>query len=246
MPDPYQITPSALLDLIATPTCPMIIDVTIDADFEDDPFLIPGATRHPHTDLSSLLAWLGQRPCITVCQKGAKLSQGVAAWLRQADIPARYLIGGQYGWRDWPVAPRLPAAVIPPRRDGATLWVTPTGPSPRVLAALWLIRRLVDRAARILFVAPDAVPGVAERFGATPIDDGSFERWQAHFTTPMPALAHMRRMITDGPEAPGLGVLFSGVSSQFHDDTAKLDLGLRLCDALYHAARANAGSEGAA
>jgi rhodanese-related sulfurtransferase len=36
---------------------------------------------------------------IVVCQKGAKLSEGAAAWLRHAGIPADSLEGGIEGWR---------------------------------------------------------------------------------------------------------------------------------------------------
>ena len=82
MPAPNEITTAQLARLVGTPDCPVIVDISIDPDFEDDPFLIPGAFRHPHTDFDGLLRRLDGQPCVIVCQKGIKLSQGMAARLR--------------------------------------------------------------------------------------------------------------------------------------------------------------------
>ena len=51
MADPNDITPPQLLRLIGLPDAPAIVDISIDPEFADDPHLIPGAYRHPHTDL---------------------------------------------------------------------------------------------------------------------------------------------------------------------------------------------------
>ena len=61
MAAPNEITPPQLLRLIGTPDAPVIVDVSIDPDFAADPFLIPGAIRHPHTDIPGLIARLNGR-----------------------------------------------------------------------------------------------------------------------------------------------------------------------------------------
>ena len=76
MAAPNEITIPQLLRLIGTPDCPVLVDVCIDPDHDADPFLIPGALRHPHTDITGLRDRLAGRSCVVICQKGKKLSQG--------------------------------------------------------------------------------------------------------------------------------------------------------------------------
>jgi rhodanese-related sulfurtransferase len=94
MAAPNEITVSQLLRLIGTPEAPVIVDISIDPDFTDDPYLIPGSFRHPHTDLPELMTRLQGRACVVTCQKGIKLSQGLVAWLRSDGFDAEYLQGG--------------------------------------------------------------------------------------------------------------------------------------------------------
>ena len=59
---------------------------------------------------------------IIICQKGLKLSQGVAALLRHEGIPADSLEGGYEGWlkKDLPV---VATEKLPPRNgQGRTIW----------------------------------------------------------------------------------------------------------------------------
>jgi len=165
-----EITVPQLLRLIGTPDAPAIVDISIDPDFADDPLLIPGAFRHPHTDLPGLITRLDGRPCVVTCQQGIKLSQGLVARLRNDGHAAEYLSGGNYAWRAHDTAPRIPAAALPELVDGATLWVTRHRPKIDRIACPWLIRRFVDTGARFLFVSPGEVAGVADRYGATPFD----------------------------------------------------------------------------
>ncbi len=74
-----EISPANLMRLVGTPQSPAIVDVCIDDDFAEDPHLIPGAFRHPYGDLAGLTARLGDKDTVVVCQKGLKLSHGVAA-----------------------------------------------------------------------------------------------------------------------------------------------------------------------
>lgn len=256
MPAPNEITPANLLRLIGTPACPPIVDISIDPDFADDPFLIPGSFRHPHTDIPGLIDRLGGHPCVVTCQRGIKLSQGLTAWLRSEGIAAEYLQGGMYAWRDYKGAPRIPASALPGLDAGGTLWVTRHRPKIDRIACPWLIRRFVDPAARFLFVSPAEVAGVADRYDATPFDiDGvfwshrgtacTFDTMLAEFGLETEALQRLASVIRaadtnrhgDAPEAAGLLALSVGLSRQYRDDQAQLAGGMALYDALYRWAR---------
>lgn len=260
MAAPNEITVSQLLRLIGTPDAPAIVDVCIDADFGDDPYLIPGSIRHPHTDISGLISAHSGRACVIVCQKGRKLSQGVAAWLRSDGIDARYLHGGMLAWRDRAEAPRVPATTVPPRVGSGSLWVTRHRPRIDRIACPWLIRRFVDPQARVLFVAPADVEDVAERFGAVPFDvqgvfwshrgDGcTFDTMLDEFALHTPPLDRMARIIRAAdtsrqdraPEAAGLFALSIGLSRQYRDDQHQLEAGLAIYDALFRWARDRQG-----
>lgn len=74
MAAPSEITSAQLMRLIGTPQAPVIVDISIAPDFADDPFLIPGSFRHPHSDIPGLILRLAGRPCVVTCQQGIKLS----------------------------------------------------------------------------------------------------------------------------------------------------------------------------
>ena len=256
MPAPNEITPQQLNRLIGTPDCPEIVDICIDPDFAADPYLIPGSWKHPHTDIPGLIARLNGEPCVIVCQKGIKLSQGLAAWLRSEGIAAEYLQGGMYGWRDTEGAMRVPFATLPDPVGGSTLWVTRHRPKIDRIACPWLIRRFVDKRARFLFVSPAEVAGVAERYGATPFDvEGvfwshrdercTFDTMLSEFQLSSPALSTLADIVRGAdtnrhdlhPVAAGLLAVSVGLSRQYRDDTNQLEAGMALYDALYRWAR---------
>lgn len=256
MPAPNEMTPAQLLRLIGTPDCPVIVDISIDPDFQADPHLIPSALRHPHTDIQGLKERLNGQRCLIVCQKGIKLSQGMAALMRSEGTEADYLQGGNFGWRDLDGAPRISYAAIPERIQGRTLWVTRHRPKIDRIACPWLIRRFVDRAATFLFVSPSEVAGVADRYGATPFDVAdtfwshrgaqcTFDTMLDEFGLHTPALDRLARVIraadtnnhADAPEAAGLLAFSVGLSRQYKDDLAQLEAGMALYDALYRWAR---------
>ena len=256
MAAPNEITPQQLLRLIGTPDCPVVVDISIDPDFDDDPNIIPGAYRHPHTDISGLVARLRGKRAVITCQQGIKLSQGLTAQLSCEGLDVEYLKGGNYGWRDLVDAPRIPASAMPPQTDGRTLWVTRHRPKIDRIACPWLVRRFVDKDARFLFVSPDEVVGVSERYNAIPIDiedtfwshrgpNCTFDTMLDEFKLRTPALDRLSTVVraadTDNhdfaPEAAGLLALSVGLSRQYRDDLEQLEAGMHLYDALYRWAR---------
>lgn len=252
MPAPTQITVQQLSRLIGTPDCPVLVDVCIDPDFADDQFLIPGSFRHAHTEPGALIPRLRGKRAVIVCQKGRKLSEGVAAWLRHEGIAAENLEGGMFAWRDAGL-PRIPYAKVPPLdMNGRTVWVTRHRPKIDRIACPWLIRRFVDPAAVFLYVAPQEVEGVAEKFGATPFDvEGvfwshrgekcSFDTMIEEFrleTAPLKRLATIVRGADTerhelAPQCAGLMAASLGLSRMYRDDLAQLDAGMGLYDAFY-------------
>jgi len=80
------------------------------------------------------------------------------------------LEGDQVAWKQAEL-PTVHTDKIP-KRDGRgrTVWVTREQPKIDRIACPWLIRRFIDPATVVLFVAPSEVAEVAERFNATPFN----------------------------------------------------------------------------
>jgi rhodanese-related sulfurtransferase len=247
-----SISPDKLSRLIGTANAPTLIDVRIDEDFAADPRLIPGAARRSHRDIQDWAGGLKGQSVVVICQKGAKLAQGTAAWLRHGSIAAEILEGGHLAWKQAEL-PTVPADKIP-KRDGRgrTVWVTRERPKIDRIACPWLIRRFVDPAAVMLFVAPSEVVEVAERFGATAFDIENvfwshrgeictFDVMVKEFGLSTPALERLATMVRGAdtarldlsPEAPGLLAASLGLSRMFDDDLEQLSAGLLLYDAFY-------------
>jgi rhodanese-related sulfurtransferase len=247
-----SISPDKLSRLIGTAAAPTLIDVRIDEDFSADPRLIPGAVRRSHLDVQDWASSLTGQSVVVVCNRGQKLSEGTAAWLRYSNVAAEVLQGGHVGWKEGNY-PTVPAHKIP-KRDGRghTVWVTRARPKIDRIACPWLIRRFVDPAAVFLFVTPAEVEGVAEHFDAAPFDVENvfwshrgelctFDVMVKEFglsTPPMERLATMIRAADTGrldlsPEAPGLLAASLGLSRMFDDDLEQLNAGLLLYDAFY-------------
>lgn len=256
MASPTEITPPQLARLIGTPDCPVLLDVRIDADFQDDPRLVPGAFRWSHDAADGLAARLRGARVVVYCQKGLKLSQGAAAVLRAGGVAAETLEGGQVAWCAAGLA-MVDAGKVPPRDGlGRTVWVTRHRPKIDRIACPWLIRRFVDPGAQFLFVAPSQVLAVAERFAATPFDVPdvafshrgdlcTFDTLMAEFglmSAPLDRLAAVVRAADTNrhdlaPEAAGLLALSVGLSRMYRDDLAQLEAGMGMYDALFRWAR---------
>ena len=205
------ISPEKLARLIGTPKAPVIVDVRDDDDFDATPSLIPSAIRKDHADVDDWAPKYRGRWVVVACQKGLKLSEGVAALLRSAGIQAEILEGGVVAWQE-AALPLVPVASLSQRKaTGGTLWVTRSRPKIDRIACPWLIRRFVDPEARFLYVSPPEVTAVAERFGATPFDiEGvhwshrgelcTFDVMVQAFDLALPPLEHVARIVR-GAEA---------------------------------------------
>jgi len=251
-----SISVEKLVRLTGTSKGPVIIDVRDDEDFAALPSLVPASMRHPFASASQWAADYRGRWVVVVCQKGKKLSEGVAAWLRNAGAQAETLEGGLEAWTAAGL-PLVPAAAIPGgNAGGASVWVTRSRPKIDRIACPWLIRRFVDPAASFLFVAPSEVEAVADRFNATPFDvegvfwshrgEGcTFDTMVEEFGLSFPALQRLALIVraadTDRldlvPEASGLLAASLGLSRMFADDLEQLEAGMTLYDAFYRWAR---------
>ena len=118
MPSPTTISIDKLARLVGTPNCPALIDVRTDEDFAADPRLIPGAVRRAACFGRGLgAARCAGRSAIVICQRGKKLSEGVAAWLRHLGATAETLEGGHEAWTDAGL-PAVTTAALPARDRG--------------------------------------------------------------------------------------------------------------------------------
>lgn len=247
-----SIAPDKLARLVGTPKCPVIIDVRQDEDFEADPSIVPGAIRLSHANVTDWASRFAGRSVVITCQKGLKLSQGVAAWLRLAGATAEVLEGGFEAWRAAKL-PTIPVAKLPARdARGRTVWVTRERPKIDRIACPWLIRRFVDPSAVFLFVGSTQVEAVAEKFGAAPFDiervfwshrgeTCTFDVMIDELGLASEALLRLATIVRAAdtarldlaPESHGLLAASLGLSRMYGDDNEQLEAGMTLYDAFY-------------
>jgi len=252
MPSTTEITVPQLARLVGLPNAPVIVDVRIEEDIAADPRLLPGAHLRKFQDVAAWGPGYAGNSVVVSCQKGLKLSQGVAAYLRHEGIDAQTLEGGFEAWRT--AGELLVRTAKLPARDakGRTVWVTRARPKIDRIACPWLIKRFVDPGAVFLFVAPSEVTAVAERFHATPFDiEGVFWSHRGDTCTfdtmleelelksdPLLRLARIVRGADNNkldltPQSAGLLAASLGLSRMYRDDLAQLDAALGLYDAFY-------------
>jgi rhodanese-related sulfurtransferase len=261
MPTPDAITVTQLVRLVGTPDAPVLVDVRIDNDHASDARMLPASVRRDHRTVSSWAGEYAGRSVVVVCQRGQKLAQGTAAWLRHAGVRAEFLERGFEAWAEGKGLLVRPDHV--PERDnqGRTVWVTRTRPKIDRIACPWLIRRFIDPSAVFLFVAPPEVVDVADRFRATPFDiEGeffwshrgdlcTFDVMVEEFGLHSPALDRLALIVRAAdtarlelaPQAAGLLAASLGLSRMHKDDLVQLDASFPLYDAFYRWARDAAG-----
>jgi rhodanese-related sulfurtransferase len=252
MASSIEITPPQLSRLVGLPTSPSIVDVRTSEGFNAAPFLLPAGQRRDFREVSKWAAEFAGREVVVVCQKGLKLSHGVAAWLRHAGIKAESLEGGFEAWQAMGGL-LFRSDKLPARTDtGQTVWVTRARPKVDRIACPWLIRRFIDPRAVFLFVAANEVMAVADRFNATPFDvDDVFWSHRGERCTfdtmidefglvsePLDRLATIVRAADTArldlvPQAAGFLAASLGLSRMYRDDLEQLEAGMLLYDAFY-------------
>ncbi|TIW66142.1 MAG: sulfurtransferase, partial [Mesorhizobium sp.] len=221
-------------------------------DYQADPRLLPASCRRNFRTVASWATEVAGSKAVVICQKGQKLSQGVAAWLRHEGIEAESLEGGFEAWAA-AKAPLVTAGAIPPRDDkGRTVWVTRARPKVDRIACPWLIRRFVDPGAVFLFVDAAEVPAVADRFSAVPFDIDNvfwshrgerctFDTMIEEFGLASEALDRLALIVRAAdtarldlvPQAAGFLAASLGLSRMFRDDLEQLGAGMLLYDAFF-------------
>jgi len=256
MATPDSINVAQLGRLVGTPDAPAIVDVRTDTEHAFDPRMLPASIRRDHRTVSSWAGEFVSRFVVVVCQRGQRLGQGVAAWLRHTGARAETLEGGFEAWAENNGLLVRPDHV--PERDnqGRTVWVTRARPKVDRIACPWLIRRFIDPSAVFLFVAPPEVVDVADRFRATPFDlEGifwshrgelcTFDVMVEEFGLHSEALDRLALIVRGAdtarldlaPQAAGLLAASLGLSRMHKDDLVQLDASFPLYDAFYRWAR---------
>jgi rhodanese-related sulfurtransferase len=247
-----EINVAQLLRLVGMPAAPVIIDVRVAEDYDRDPRMLPTAHRRDFRTVASWASDYAGRHVVVACQRGLKLSQGVAAWLRHEGIEAESLEGGFEAWVAAGALLVTTTKLPPPDQQGRTVWVTRARPKVDRIACPWLLRRFVDPGAVFLFVAPTEVSAVADRFAATAfdIDDTfwshrgercTFDTMLEEFGLKSAALDRLALIVRAAdtarldlaPQAAGFLAASLGLSRMYRDDLQQLDAGILLYDAFY-------------
>jgi rhodanese-related sulfurtransferase len=252
MPATTLITVPQFARLVGLPNAPATIDVRTDDDYRADPRLLPGSLRRDYRTIAAWAAEYSGKSVVVTCQRGQKLSEGTAAWLRHEGIDAQTLEGGFEAWKK--ADELLLRTQKLPARDakGRTVWVTRSRPKVDRIACPWLIRRFIDPNAVFLFVLPAEVTAVAERFNATPFDiEGvfwshrgdtcTFDTMIEEFGLKSDPLLRLARVVRGAdtarpdlaPEAAGLLAASLGYSRMYRDDLPQLEAAMGFYDAFY-------------
>lgn len=251
---PRRLSPSELIPLIGSGTCPLFIDVRRSEAFESSPVRIAGAIWRDHMGVGEWLPALPPaRPIVVYCSHGHNVSEIAAAGLASLGAKVAILDGGIEAWigAGGLTVPRA-AAGIEPGLPKPSVWVTRERPKIDRIACPWLVRRFVDPLAVFHFVAAEWVIDVAKETGWIPFDvvgvhyshrgdECTFDTMISEFGISHPALLHLARIVRGAdtarpdlePQAAGLLAISLGLSAIEPDDRAQLEAGIRIYDALY-------------
>src|SRR5688572_7088336 len=89
-----SISTDKLARLVGTPGCPLVIDVRESDAMAADPRLIPTSAWRDYAGAYEWAAEYAGKQVVVSCQKGKKLAEGAAAFLRHAGASAEVLDGG--------------------------------------------------------------------------------------------------------------------------------------------------------
>ncbi len=151
-----------------------------------------------------------------------------------------------------PATAPAPESSAPTRSPQGATWITRKGIHVDRIASAWLIRRFIDAEAHFKFVDPEGYRPRSrggelrfDMFEAEYTHEGencTFETLLSRFRLGDPALRVIAEIVHDidckeakfgRPETPGVERLIAGIAKQHAADTARLEYGLVLWDALY-------------
>jgi len=214
-----EISVQKLSKLIGTPDCPVIIDVRIDEDFEDDPELIPAILRNEDVNVEILeggqFAWRdANMPMVSTKQIPAVESNKKTVWVTRH-------------------RPKIDRIACP--------WFIRRFVDPNA-------EFLFVSASQVLNVAEkfDAIPFDVEGvFWSHRGDECTFDTMLDEFNIHTEALDRLAKIIRCAdtnrndlaPEAAGLLAVSLGLSRMFGHDIKQLDAAMLLYDALFRWAR---------
>ena len=253
-----SISSRELQRLIGTRECPIIIDVRRQPAYESADVVIPTTSWR---DLHQVETWLDELPdhadIVVYCVHGQEMSQSAVAYLQCHGRRARHLAGGIEAYRREGGLLITKGALPGRREDRPSRWITRERPKIDRIACSWLIRRFVDRTAKVFFVPADGVAAAARELEAVPFDipgaafshDGelcSFDAFLKRFGLTDPALDRLATIVRGAdtgrpelaPQAAGLLALSLGLSAIRNDDQEMLEDGMILYDALFGWSRA--------
>lgn len=261
---PFTLSPHDLYARIGSADAPVVLDVCKCEDFDAEPRLVPTARWRDPERVDSWMHDLPRGvPVVTICVRGRKVSQAVAAELRLRGFAAAVLEGGNEAWRQAGLATVAKRLGIGNREGRASRWVTRVRPKVDRIACPWLIARFIDPAARFFFVEADQVMLAARELDAVPYDvegaeighrgaNCSFDALIEDFGIRDAALGRVAAIVRAAdtsrpdlaPEAAGLHAISLGISElSGPDDHVALERGFPVYDALHAwARRACAGS----
>ena len=135
-------------------------------------------------------------------------------------------------------------------------WITRERPKIDRIACPWSIKNFIDSGAEFLYVPKDKVLELASQLGAIPYDISgaeyshygdqcSFDYFVSKHGVTDPSVLQIAIIVraadTDrfeiAPQAAGLWAISAGLSHTIQDDHKMLEVGLKVCDALYAWAR---------
>lgn len=247
-----SITPTQLYDHLGTARAPIVLDVRQSADIGTDDRIIVSSRRRDPEDVAR---WANEvaagasgavSSVVVYCAHGGRVSQGVAAVLRERGLDARFLEGGIAAWRQSALPTRRIIAPTPGK------WVTRERPKIDRIACPWLISRFIDPAAEFIYVPAVQVLPVASETGATPYDIAgvqfTHEGERCSFDTILriydihdQALDHLAMIVRGAdtsrhdltPQCGGLFAISLGLSANLSNDHEMLEHGMVMYDALY-------------
>jgi rhodanese-related sulfurtransferase len=250
----FFVSPSELWSRIGTADAPMVFDVRRRDVYDAAPGLVPTAKwREPESYAEWAPSLGADTPIVLMCRYGHNLSQMVAADLRERGTAAQVVEGGYQAWGEAGLPLVTKAALERFAPKSPSLWVTRRRPKIDRVACPWLIRRFIDRQARILYVDPPEVNNVARDTGAIPFDiegvEISHQGPRCSFDTMLnlfglegdPHLARVALIVRGAdtarpdlaPEAAGLHAISLGLSALAGDDDhGMIERGFVMYDAL--------------